>query len=145
MHNKFEIRSRILCEEVRQEKNNKYILLGVFSGDIFVESLPADVPLALYFDGKVASKEMGDFYIRLSGPGEGKAIMSVKYKPSDEATNVAIVTPRVEVNLEKEGILKVETSDDQEHWTLQLERTVKIGKDLWTLVPHKGSTPKAHS
>jgi hypothetical protein len=143
MPNHFEIRSRILCEEVRQEKNNKYILLGVFGGDIFVDALPASVPFALYFDGKVASKEPGDFYIRMSGPGKGSAIMAVKYTPSVDNASVAIVTPRLEVTLDEVGILKIETSDDEQNWVVQIERNVKIGENLWSLVPHKPSAPKS--
>jgi hypothetical protein len=135
----FKISSRILCEEIRQEKSNKYVLLGVFAGDIFVEKFPATAPFAFYFEGHVEQAGDYPFLVRVSGPGEGKAILSVRYTSHVDNGIVAIVTPRLEVTLESAGVFKIETSEDEENWTTQIERSVKRGENLWSLVPHRAT------
>jgi len=130
----FNIINRIVCEEIRQEKSNKFILLGVFSGDILVEKFPADVPLSLFLEGKVDSQDEGVLHIRFSGPGDGSALMSVHYKPHESGL-VALPTPRFTVTMEKPGTFKVELSEDQKTWETVVEKEVILGHDLWALAP----------
>lgn len=40
----------VLCEFCRPELNNKYTLIGVFSGDIQVENFPAAFPVSAYVE-----------------------------------------------------------------------------------------------
>jgi len=43
-------RNVLLCDDVRKEIGNKRTIVGVFSGDIIVSSVPAVVPLAAYIE-----------------------------------------------------------------------------------------------
>src|SRR4051812_32332837 len=98
------IRNAVLCEDVRQEKSNKFILIGVFPGDILVEDVPASVPLDVYIDA-IALEPIGSIFLKLSGPGEGSAIIGINYHASLEEgsteTVAALVTPRMEVAVQQ--------------------------------------------
>ena len=39
----------VLCDEVRQENNGKYILIGVYAPDIALTQLPAVLPVLTFF------------------------------------------------------------------------------------------------
>jgi hypothetical protein len=138
------VRNVVLCEDVRQEKSNKYILIGVFAGDINVSELPARLPLSLYFDGYVTAAGQGNIAIRVSGPGDGSAVINAKYASSD-AGPVALSTPRMDVNMECEGIFKVEFSEDNTNWKTMVEKKVRVESDLWTLAPILKPQPPAQS
>jgi hypothetical protein len=47
---KSKFRNVIVCEDIRDEMNGKKSLMGVFSGDIVVPSMPAVVRLAVYVE-----------------------------------------------------------------------------------------------
>lgn len=128
------IEAAILCEDIRQEKSNKFILIGVYVGDIYVTTLPAPAPIAIFISGE-PTEDSGELWLRLSGPGEGKAKMKMAYKRSPESTNISIASPALEVLLEKEGTLVIERSFDDENWAVLLERKVIQREGLWTLTP----------
>jgi hypothetical protein len=47
---KRKFRSVIVCEDIREEINGKKSLMGVFSGDIVVQSMPAVIRFAVYVE-----------------------------------------------------------------------------------------------
>lgn len=102
------IKTVLFCEEVRQEKSNKYIILGVFNGLIIVNHLPATVPIALYLE--YFPVPLGKFTIglRISGPGKGSFEMAIEANVHDASRPLVLPTPRFEVTLECEGDLLVE-------------------------------------
>jgi len=50
MPKKLKIGNAILCEYATLGANNKHVLVNVFSGDIIVQNLPADIPLCVYIE-----------------------------------------------------------------------------------------------
>jgi hypothetical protein len=48
----------ILCDDVRQETNGKYIIIGLFTSDILVNEFPAYLPLRLLITYEM--EEIGD-------------------------------------------------------------------------------------
>jgi hypothetical protein len=56
-------RNAILCDDIRNERGNKHSLMGVFSGDLVVAKLPAQVYLALYFEH--VSEKAGELDVAL--------------------------------------------------------------------------------
>ena len=129
---KFVLESRILCEDIRQEKSNKFILIGVYSGDILAKTFPAPTPLAIFVNG-TPQQDDGEFWLRISGPGKGSGKVKLACKRASGSTNVALATPGMELLLEKEGTLKIEWGEDGENWNLLLERKVIQAEDLWAL------------
>lgn len=140
----FEPGNAILCEDVRQEKSNKYILIGVYAGDILTESLPADLPLCIYIDGRIRTGGQHTLFLRLSGPGEGSGVIGVTLS-SEEGGTVAVATPRIDVHMEHFGTFRVEVSDDRETWVTLIEKQVSQESNLWTLSPIGKPPPSEQS
>lgn len=136
MKHNIKITSAILCEEVRVEKNNKYMILGVYAADILVSDIPAQTPLCFYVEFKSPQQE-GDMFFRFSGPGKGVAKLKVHYKKSGVAgaDSVAIAAPRMEVVLEQEGVFKLDWSEDGKSWKSLLSRRVIKSPDAINLSP----------
>lgn len=125
----------ILCEEIRQEKNNKLILLGVYAKDILVSNIPATIPLAPYIEITIHKPEQTTISVRISGPGEGEAIMRVLFDTKKRDDEVVILSPRFEVHIACEGMLNVDISDDEKNWQPVLRRHVIQQDGLWSLNP----------
>lgn len=64
----------IVCDDVRREDNGKEILIGVYSGDITLPRLPANI--RIFFWAMLYVEEGGEqtFNIRVLGPGEVQLI-----------------------------------------------------------------------
>jgi hypothetical protein len=60
----------LLCDEIRQEINGKYIILGLYTPDIIVPSVPFVLPVLSFFCG-LESDQGGefDFQVQLSAGG----------------------------------------------------------------------------
>ena len=50
MAKKLKVGNAILCEYVAMGANNKHILINVFSGDVIVQEMPADLRFGLYVE-----------------------------------------------------------------------------------------------
>lgn len=138
-----QITSRIVCEDIRQEKTNKYILVGVISGDILVQELPGMIALSIYLEG--VARESGSVRIRVSGPGEGQGVMGASFKLQD-GNRVTLTFPTVGLALECEGTLKLEISEgDDEDWEPLVEKKVIKTEGLWTLAPIVSPPPSGQS
>ena len=42
----------IICDEIRQEINKKYILVGVYTGDILIKNFPVNMGLSALLHGR---------------------------------------------------------------------------------------------
>lgn len=54
------IRSVILCDDIRQEKNNKHILIGVYGPSIRIAEIPGAIPLAYFVQIEASKYNVGD-------------------------------------------------------------------------------------
>jgi hypothetical protein len=48
--NRFKCGNVLVCEYVRPETNNKHTIIGAMSGDILVQSFPANIAIAFYVE-----------------------------------------------------------------------------------------------
>jgi hypothetical protein len=126
------IEAAILCEDVRQEKSNKFMLIGVYVGDIFAKQLPMNVPLAVFVTG-TPSEDKGEFWLRFSGPGKGSATMKLGYERTGESPAISLATPVLDVLLEQEGTILIERSFDGENWATLFERKIIQKEEIWSL------------
>lgn len=44
------VRNALLCEDIRQEKSNKHIILGIFADNIIAKEFPATLRFAIYVE-----------------------------------------------------------------------------------------------
>lgn len=114
----------MLCDDIRQEaRTNKYMLIGTYSGNIRVGApLPVRCPLALYVELYVPAGTH-HLELRISGPGKGSAILNAEIHHEEEGVGV-IATPRLEIELEKEGYLRFDARISGGRWTNLLKKLV---------------------
>ena len=53
----FDLSSAVLCDEIRQEHNGKYILIGVYIHTVLVEDFPTNLILSVW--GEIKPRELG--------------------------------------------------------------------------------------
>lgn len=100
----------LACEDVREEKGNKLSLMGVFSGDIIVAEMPAQIRIAFYFAVRGASVRKWDLRTRLM-VGEieaGSTVTRIEYDLPDTVANVII--PLGFIGMEQPGDFAVRLS-----------------------------------
>jgi len=124
----------LVCDDIRQEKSEKYILIGAYSGGIFLSSFPATVPLAFYIEMR-AGTDAATFWFRMSGPGKGSAKMRIDYQKENPDEPVMTFVIPMQVLMEEAGTFKLEASLDQKKWTKILAKEVTQKSDLWHLGP----------
>ena len=100
----------IVCEDIRIEMGRKRSLMGVFSGNIIVEEMPAQLQLAFYFD-YLAPKEAGTQEIRLQIYQDDDRMAEIKgvIDPTKGETGT-IVVPRALIVFAKKCDLIVKAS-----------------------------------
>jgi hypothetical protein len=107
--NKHNFRAVIVCEDIRQEVNGKWSLMGVFSGDIVVQDFPAEIQLAFYIEYLPDSDEVGrmikfDFKLLQDDTEMVKGHSESKIESGQTGT---IILPRGIASFEKESRLRV--------------------------------------
>jgi hypothetical protein len=137
--------SKILCEDIRQEKSNKHILIGVYGGNIVVPKTPANISLAVYIEAKMLKIKPSSVWLKFSGPGKGSGKIKLDYIPGGGDENLIIPTPKVGVLLEKEGAFSIEISDDDDTWEPLIEKTVIVNDGISTLNPTASQLPSEQS
>ena len=129
-------KNAILCEEVRQEKNNKFILLGVFSGDILVEEIPANLGLSFYLEAIIAKPGPTNLWLKMSGPSEeDEALIEARMEAASAGTAATIALPRMDVLMRGEGVFRLSASQDEKDWVTLIEKKVSQRDGLWSLSP----------
>lgn len=136
----FQVRNALLCEDVRQEKTEKFFLIGVFSGDIIISKVPARVAIALYMEGALERAGTTNIQIRFSGPGEGEGIVGAEFATSTDGERVVIPIPRLELLFEEAGTFRVDISDDDHTWVTVIEKKVVVTDRV--LTPFAAETPQ---
>jgi len=112
----FKVRNVIFCEDIREEKSNKHILIGVFGGDLHVAEFPAFIRLAIFTEIEIKGDIPPKVYLKISGPSEGMALMEAEPRVNSEADNlqsIVISTPSFAIQAEAEGVIKVEVGFEE--------------------------------
>lgn len=133
----------IFAEDIRHEKSNKFVLIGVIPGDILIKAIPGAMPVALFAGLKI--KKAGDYnlWIRISGPQPDEAIIELKITTSDMDKSHAISLPRIDVAVEQEGLLKVDISGNKKKWFNMITKKVNLSEDIFSPLSPNASLPPA--
>ncbi len=114
-----DLQSAVLCDDVRQERNGKFILIGLFDA-IMVQSLPARYP-RLFMVTRWCSGE-GEFHqrSRILKPDESSVLVEGQNIP------VKLMTPEATAT-NVEIFLNVEFQQEGTHWVeVLLDGDLKI-------------------
>lgn len=139
------ILSAIACEDIRQEKNNKHILIGVFGPDISVSEMPGTIVLR-YFVQLLPDE--------LRGTPHFKIEISQKYKNGTkkliargsaelqkrESAAMTVATPQIPIQLDQPCEIRFRLREDGKRWKTALVNSVKVDPTLSS--PLTTQTPK---
>jgi hypothetical protein len=127
----------LACDDVRQELNNKHILIGVYGPKIRVNALPGVIGMAYYFQFEASNDEVGkeitmevQVIARLNDGSEKKA-MSGKFGISFRSEKAALIaTPPFAIPMAQEGTVVFQLREQGKRWKTVLSHEVKIDTSL---------------
>lgn len=83
----------VICEDVRQEINNKLSLMGMFNGNINVDTIPCVLPVlhfVVFFTG--LKKKINTLYISLDMPNSDTIFLKNNFpSPSNKEKNFNLI------------------------------------------------------
>jgi len=100
----------IFCDDIRQEANGKYMLVGVYPIDLVPGPLPATFSLSMFVKvrGLIAGEHR--FKAELFAPGEFKA--SVEGEGKNEEGPVILAMPGLAITVQRYGQIELRISFD---------------------------------
>ena len=121
---RFNIKTAILCEDVRQETGNKHSLMGVFSGDIVIYGKePTELFVSFYLEMTGVPIGPKNLLIKISGPGDGSAKITAAAEVKSEGTMV-LAGPKMALVLEKSGTFELAVGETEDDLEVVISKTV---------------------
>jgi hypothetical protein len=86
------IEQAIACDDIRQETSGKFILIGVYGGNLGLPVFPSQIALGFWMLARPSSKGDYDVQFRVQVPGEMQGVFGkmVVHIQEDETTALAI-------------------------------------------------------
>lgn len=124
----FQVLAALICDDARREANGKEILIGVYSGNVSVKQLPANITLSAWINLQVKGPADYDFEVRVIDPS-GRTAVDGKFglKAINEYDHTGTSLPKFPIYAEKEGTLKVQIRQSGGRWQTVIEKDVVIG------------------
>ncbi len=137
-------RSVVLCDEVRQEKSEKYLLVGVYPGGVHFGKLPGQVNLSLFLSLFLPSTGEHELEIHVeAGPNIHKLTMGLVINDASEC--VGIPTPPFPIAVAEPTELIVKLKLDQSEPLEVARYPIKENPNAWTLFPTEPPPPSEQS
>ncbi len=114
----FDVETAVLCDDIRQERNGKYLLIGVYGGNLAVRSFPTDVVLALWILARPKMAGRTKVRMRVVGPQESTLVEGeLEFNLRDTASATIMALPGMPLQVQNEGELRFEmASDERNEW-----------------------------
>jgi hypothetical protein len=109
------ITNAIVCEDVRAELNNKWSILGAYSGDIAVPNVPAAIKIAFYMEGQLAKPYHGPLSARIRLDNDQVALVTGTMD-AKESGPVSLPIPGPIVPFQNAGTIFMDLSFDSSTW-----------------------------
>ena len=111
----------LICDDIRQEITNKYILIGVYLGDMVLPEFPVHASISLWIQYRPDHVGEHEIALRFNGPSpeEGKLepFATLKARASvDRLDDVAIPLHKMVFKADRPGEISVEFSEDEKNW-----------------------------
>lgn len=125
----------IFCDDIRRESNGKEILIGVYSSDILIPSVPTVLGISLWIQIRVRGRGTARSRLRVTDPSGGTAGETVLEHTIDDnkAAQIqgeltsSITLPQLPLNIAQAGTIDVLWASDDEF--------VPIGRKQVTIGP----------
>lgn len=128
MSKKPKVLNVLLCDDIRQEANGKYIVIGIYSGDVLVPEFPTQLVFATYIEFVPERAGEQQFHFRLVGPDGPMAGVQGKFGVAEAGPHVALPIPGLPVSIKQPCDMLVQVSFDGQNWTTALKKPVRIGE-----------------
>src|SRR6185436_1737323 len=124
----FDIETAVLCDDIRQERNGKYLLIGVYGGNLVVQSFPTDVVLSLWMLAHPKTTGRTQVRVRVVGPQESTLVEGgLEFNLKDTTKAAILALPGMPLQVQTEGKLRFEmTARGQKEWTPIKTITVEL-------------------
>lgn len=134
----------LICDDVRRDTNNKDIIIGVYSADIVISSVPNWLSISLYLE--YMPSEMGEQEMTIRFGMDDAGLMGADIKFSvDSLTAVALPLTGIQMLVQKEAEFLIEVSfDDKKTWRELKRKKIRVGP-LPTAIPLPSLTGRAAS
>lgn len=129
----------LFCDDVRRETTGKDILIGVYGGDILVNSFPQWLPLAIWAEIEAEKPGHHTLLFRLTYADNPPLNMKAEMNVSGEGPS-GVSLPRLEVLVESEGVLALEVRRNNEEPWCELKRK-QVRKRTSPVLPMGGHRP----
>lgn len=124
----FSVANTVFCEQIRNEIANKYTLIGVIGGNVFVPVFPANIAVCAYVEWQVTKIGDATTFFRWSGPGDEPALELRIDAQIHEPGLMALALPPGVLACNRPGSFKLEfRASEDAAWDTIIERTVNIG------------------
>src|ERR1700732_5037144 len=124
----FKVSAVVLCEDIRVEQNNKYILIGVYGGTIVVQNFPAEFQVCWWI--QILANQVGKFEFDIQLIKDEKdTLLRIKVE-FEISTNgwAAMSLPKVPLQLHAPGKLQLQMKTKSEpDWITVQECEVRQG------------------
>lgn len=122
----FRLNYAILCEMAKLDVDGKWMLIGIYTGDIAVPSLPSLHTVSIFINLDV--QETGEFplFIRFSGPGDDSGVVAGRIFVSEPQHPTIVVPDQHLIKFACEGEFKVDVSFDEENWIAAIRAQVRL-------------------
>jgi hypothetical protein len=122
-----EILNCILADDVRTEITGKAILIGVYSGDILLSALPAQLQVCLWIQLKYETPGDWNLSIEFNLLDEKVAEIGASTTIEDVSQLSTFATPPLPLIVQKEGSLIGKISFNGGHNRILIEKAVRLG------------------
>ena len=106
----------IACDDIRQEVTGKYILIGVYSGNLGLPFFPAVTALGFWVLARPSQRGDYDVQLRVQDP-DGKEVtgghMIIRVQEVEET---ALVIPPMPISLERPGEIALQYREGDGSW-----------------------------
>ena len=118
----FKLKYGLICDQVRQEQNGKYFLIGVYGSEVLFDVFPTDFVFSVFcsfaVDGPSKFEASMEFRVLLDGVESAKGEGKVEYKrlfPTGD-NDMVLSLPPLFVRLEKRCRAEIQIRWNEGHW-----------------------------
>lgn len=113
------VRYAALCETVLQDIQQRWSLIGIYTGEVIVPHFPAKVRCAIYIEFSEPVSGPLNLEIILGGRRLANIAAEISHKPEDDAGATAVLgIPGLELGLDRPAELKVSWIDGKSKKTV---------------------------
>jgi hypothetical protein len=124
----------LLCEEIREEKSGKYLLVGVYPGGIAVASFPAKIRASSYLI--LHADVAGEYEIEIKMKyKEAEQTFAVQFETLADNTEVSIPTPSASLTVIEDGAIEIFVGPTGGYLERVAACPVDERADIWTMFP----------